>query len=203
MCCLHTYCLCSTIHFRELPTVLPTCSVLITEFADRSALQLNPFANGINGAVLGAIAGVSSQLYADILYGQFGTGPKSKQVEVRTRPISRWLLLYVETAATAASLFGIYELSQKPIGRYIQATLSGGVESCVGSNDFEACIETFLLDNAPGPSPEAQLRALAVNLNMVAVRLQDIAGDTTYDDIVVLVRAWSVSFMSWLNHVLT
>jgi len=176
--------------------------VLITEFADRGALQLSPFASGINGAVLGAIAGVSSQLYADILYGQFGTGPKTKQLEVRTRPISRWLLLYVETAATAASLFGIYELSQKPISRYIQATLAGGVESCVGSNDFEACIETFLLDNAPGPSPEAQLRALVVNLNMVAVRLQDIAADTTYDDVAALVRAWSVSFMSWSNHVL-
>jgi hypothetical protein len=156
----------------------------------------------MDGALLGAIAGVSSQLYADIIYGQFGNGPREKQREVRTRPFSKWLSLYVETTVSAASLFGIYELSQKPISRYIQGTLAGGVDGCVGSSDFEACLETFLLDNAPGPSPEAQFRALIVNLNMVVERMQDIAVDTTYDDVETLVRAWSVSFLSWLDHAL-
>lgn len=173
------------------------CSVLKSEYGE--ILEMNMIDSGGMGALLGLLAAVSSRLYADVLYGQFGYGPRAKQREVRSRSVSEWLSLYFSTAASAATLFGVYELSQRPISRYIQGTLAGGVEGCIGSNDFEYCLQTYINTNAPGPSPDAQFRALIVNLSMLAVRLQDIAGDTTYDDIAALVRAWSVSLMSYLN----
>lgn len=155
----------------------------------------------MTGAVLGLLAAVSSRLYADVFHA-FGYGPVYKQEEVRSRNNVQWLAVYFSTAASAATLFGFYELSAGPISRYIQGTLAGGVEGCVGSSSFEACLQTYIDTNAPGPSPEAQFRALATNFYMVGLRLQDIAVDTTFDDIVALGRAWSVSFVSYLNHAL-
>jgi len=70
----------------------------------------------------------------------------------------------------------------------------------VGSSAFDACMQTYIDTNAPGPSPEAQLRALLTNLYMVGQRLQDIAVDTTFNDVAALVRAWSVAFVSYLSH---
>lgn len=152
----------------------------------------------LTGAVLGLLAAVSSRLYADVLYRSYG--PVNKQEEVRSRPSIEWFSLYFTTAASAATLFGFYEASKGPIFRWIQGTLAGGVEGCVGSSSFDACLQTYIDINAPGASPEAQFRALATNLNMVGQRLQDIAVDTTYDDVAALVRAWSVAWVSYLNH---
>jgi hypothetical protein len=154
----------------------------------------------MTGALLGLFAAVSSRLYADVLYAQFRYGPLDKQEEVRSRGNVQWLSLYFSTAASAATLFGFYEFSQRPISRWIQGTLAGGVEGCVGSSSFDACLQTYIDTNSPGPSPEAQFRALATNLYMVGQRLQDIAGDTTIDDVSALVRAWSVSFVSYISH---
>jgi hypothetical protein len=154
----------------------------------------------MTGAVLGLLAAVSSRLYADVLYGMFKYGPDYKQQEVRTRSTEEWLSLYFTTAASAATLFGFYELSQRPIFRWIQGTLAGGVEGCIGSTSFDACLQTFIDTNAPGPSPDAQFRALVTNLYMVGQRLQLIVVDTTYDDAAALVRAWVVSLVSYLHN---
>eukprot|EP00536_Pseudo-nitzschia_multiseries_P005222 jgi/Psemu1/303183/fgenesh1_kg.95_\ len=159
---------------------------------------INNFQASITYSLLGSLAAVSSRWYADILYGRFCYGPVEKQQEVRSRSDAEWFSLYSSTAASAAALFGCYEFFQLPIGRYIQGTLAGGVEGCVGSSSFNACMQTFIDTNSPGPTPEAQLRALITNLYAVYVRLQDIAGDTSWDDVAVLVRAWSVSFASYL-----
>lgn len=183
-------------------------SVLKTEYGETALSQLwmvgnnlsaiNPLQSAITFALLGSLAAVSSQWYADVLYGRFRYGPIEKQREVRRRNSAEWFSIYSSTAASAATLFGCYEFFQLPIGRYIQGTLSGGVEGCFGSSSFDACMQTFINTNAPGPSTEAQFRALATNLFAVYIRLQDIAGDTTWDDIAALIRAWSVSFASYM-----
>ena len=158
---------------------------------------INPLQSAITFALLGSLAAVSARWYADVLYGRFCYGPIEKQREVRSRNAAEWFSIYSSTAASAAALFGCYEFFQLPIGRYIQGTLSGGVEGCVGSSKFDACMQTFIDTNSPGPTAEAQLRALVTNLYAVYIRLQDIAGDTTTDDMSALIRAWTVSLASF------
>ncbi|KAL3903303.1 MAG: hypothetical protein SGILL_010496 [Bacillariaceae sp.] len=172
--------------------------VLKREFAGTLVWNNQMLDPSMTGAVLGLLAAVSSRLYADVLYQSYG--PVSKQEEVRSRPNIEWLSRYFATAASAATLFGFYEASQGPIFRWIQGTLAGGVEGCVGSSSFDACLQTYIDTNSPGASPEAQARALATNLFMVGQRLQDIAVDTTFDDVAALVRAWAVTLVSYLNH---
>jgi hypothetical protein len=154
----------------------------------------------VSGAFFGLLAAVSSQLYADILYGYFRKGPEYKQIEVRSRKIIDWATVYVSTSISAAALFGIYELSKRPVSRYIQGMLAGGVEGCVGSKSFDCCLKTYIDANAPGASPEAQLRALYTNLVMVGERLQVIAVDTSADDMRALVAAWAVAGDSFFSH---
>jgi len=159
---------------------------------------INPFQSSLTFALLGALAAVSSRWYADALYGRFGYGPIEKQREVRTRDSKEWFSMYSSTAASAAVLFGCYEFFQLPVGRYIVGTLSGGIEGCVGSSNFDVCMQTYIDTNSPGPTAQAQLRALITNLYAVYIRLQDIAADTTTDDISALIRAWSVSIASYI-----
>ena len=158
-----------------------------------------PVEAGLSGALFGIVAAVSSQFYADILYGQFQYGPEAKQQEVFSRSVSDWIQVYASRAASSAALFGIYEQSQSFIGRWIQGTLAGGVDGCIGSNNFDICLQTYIDTNAPGPSSEAQVRALVTNLAMVGERLQDIAGDTTFEDLKSLVGAWAVAFSSYIH----
>merc|ERR1712071_123783 len=182
--------------------------VLKTEYGETALSQLwmvgnqlsaiNPFQSAITFALLGSLAAVSARWYGDVLYGRFCYGPIEKQREVRSRNPTEWFSIYSSTAASAAALFGCYEFFQLPIGRYIQGTLSGGVEGCVGSSKFDACMQTFIDTNSPGPTAEAQLRALVTNLYAVYIRLQDIAGDTTTDDMSALIRAWTVSLASFI-----
>ena len=153
----------------------------------------------MSGALFGAFAATSSKFYADILYGYYNYGPSNRQDEVRSRSVSDWISIYLATGIGSASLFGIYEFSQRPVSRYLQGMLAGGVEGCVGSEDFDLCMQTFIDVNAPGPSTEAQLRALATNLYMVYERIQYIAVDTSPDDIRALVGAWAVTAYSYLQ----
>lgn len=158
-----------------------------------------PLEAGVSGALFGILAAVSSQFYADILYGKFQYGPIEKQEAVFSRSVLDWVKVYASRAASSAALFGIYEESQSPIGRWIQGTLAGGVDGCIGSKEFDICLQTYIDTNAPGPSSEAQVRALVTNLVMVGQRLQDIAGDTTMDDIRSLLGAWAVSASSYIQ----
>lgn len=182
--------------------------VLKTEYGETALSELwrvennleaiNPLQAAITFGLLGSLAAVSSRWYADVLYGRFCYGPIEKQREVRFRKNAEWFSMYLSTAASASVLFGCYEFFQLPVGRYIQGTLSGGVEGCVGSSRFDACLQTFIDTNSPGPTAAAQLRALITNLYGVYVRLQDIAGDTSSQDMSALIRAWSVSIASFI-----
>lgn len=177
-------------------------NVLKTDLGGKVTLDGMLLDPGQTGAVLGIFAAVSSQFYADVLYGRlFEYGPKSKQDEVALRSTSDWVKVYTSKAASSAALFGIYEQSQIPISRWIQGTLAGGVDGCIGSKSFDMCLQTYIDSNAPGPSPEAQVRALAANLVMVGQRLEDIAGDTNWDDMKSLLGAWAVSANSYFQHI--
>lgn len=176
-------------------------NVLMTEFVTKLSWEGTMLEPGITGALFGALSALSARLYADGLYGIFRCGPTTKQEEVRTRQVVDWVTYYATTALSAATLFGVYEYSQRPISRWIQGILAGGFDGCLGSDSFEACFDTYIAANAPGPSPEAQARALISNLFMVGQRLQDIAVDTSWDDVERLIRAWAVSGFSYLHAV--
>lgn len=176
-------------------------NVLKTDYAESGFLSLTSADPGLSGAVLGFIAAVASLVYADVLYGIFQYGPRPKQLEVQNRRPIDWLTYYSTNSFSTAALFGIYEFSQRPISRYIQGVLAGGFDGCLGSASFEACFDTYIDANAPGPSSEAQVRALVTNLVMVQQRIADIAVDTTADDIETLVRAWCVSAYSYIQSI--
>jgi len=149
--------------------------------------------SSLTGAFFGLLAAISSQVYADVLYAVFRYGPEERQKQVFARSNIDWLSVYASRAVSTAALFGVYEFSQGPISRYIQGTLAGGVDGCVGSKSFDLCLQTYIDTNAPGPSTEAQFRALVVNLSIVYQRLQDIAVDTSLDDFKALFHTWLVT----------
>lgn len=123
--------------------------------------------------LFGAIANVSSQVYADLLYARFGFGGEEKQRAVLSRTAEEWLSLYVSTTVTGATLFGVYEAAQIPAKVLTSALFSGGVEGCYGSSDYNLCVESFLFNglSPPGPSLEAQLRAIVTTLASLSNRL--------------------------------
>jgi hypothetical protein len=129
--------------------------------------------SGLTGAfpyaesfLFGAIANLSSQVYADILYARFGFGGEAKQSAVLSRTADEWLSIYVSSTVTGATLFGVYEAAQIPAKVLTSALFSGGVEGCYGSSDYNLCVESFLFNglSPPGPSLEAQLRAIVTTL---------------------------------------
>ena len=113
----------------------------------------------VESAILGSVAGVSSQFYSDILYAFFNFGGEAKQNMVRSRSVLDWLNLYSAKTIYFAVLFGVYQAVQAPAQEFIAVILSGGAEACYGSDDVRACIETYVSLNPPGASPEAQLRS--------------------------------------------
>lgn len=50
-----------------------------------------------------------------------------------------------------------------PTSQFISQFVSGGVGGCVGSNDFDLCVETYLIDNPPSATLQADGRALVVS----------------------------------------
>jgi len=175
--------------------------VLTSDFGDL-VYGGNPYSPGVMGITFGYLAGFTARLYADLMYGVLRYGPEVRQAEVRTRQLPDWFGFYASCSLSSATLFGVYEQSKGPVSRWIQGILAGGFDACLGSDSFETCFDTYIHANAPGPSPEAEFRALITNLVMVNQRLQDIAGDTTSDDIERLVRAWAVSAYSYMNHLI-
>jgi hypothetical protein len=112
--------------------------------------------------IWGAVANLSSQFYTDFLYALFGFGGEDKQRAVTSRSPAEWSSLYLSSAVAGATLFGVYEASQIPAKVLTSALFSGGVEGCVGSTDYNLCVESFLFNglSPPGPSLEAQARAI-------------------------------------------
>jgi len=134
-------------------------SVLTSDFGGHLLWQGQELLPGVESAILGSVAGVSSQFYSDILYAVFQFGGTAKQEMVKSRSILDWINIYTAKTIYFAVLFGVYEAVQEPAKDVVAVLLSGGAEACYGSDDMRACIETYVLLNPPGASPEAQFRS--------------------------------------------
>ena len=53
------------------------------------------------------------------------------------------------TVASSAVLFGGYETLRKPLTTSALAYFSGGAEACIGSSQYDACVDVYLLDAVP------------------------------------------------------
>jgi hypothetical protein len=139
--------------------------ILKNDFSGRLMVDGLPLFPGIEGALFGAVSSLSAQLYADILYVYFGFGPQEIQAKVKARTADEWSAIYLSRIIVGATLFGVYEAVQIPLTSFISALLSGGVNGCIESQDYNMCIETYLAGNPPEEaSPEAQLRALLITI---------------------------------------
>jgi hypothetical protein len=115
---------------------------------------------GLESATYGIIAGISAQVYADILYAYFGFGGDAKRDSVRNRSLLDWWKEYAPRFVYFGVLFYVYQVVQAPAENIVDSIFSGGLEACLGSNDFGACVDTYVENNPPpGPTPDAQLRA--------------------------------------------
>lgn len=141
---------------------------LSAEFSGKMMLDGMPLSllPGAEGVFFGMIVGTASQVYTDVLYGYFGLGGDKIMQKVRGRSAKDWLKVLLSRTITTGTLFGVYEVAQIPAKTVISSLLSGGYESCVGSEDYNMCAETFLAGNPPqiGASPEAEFRALATSI---------------------------------------
>ena len=133
--------------------------VLTSDFGGHLLWQGQELPVGLESAILGSVAGVSSQFYSDILYGVFSFGSPARQDEVKARSALDWINLYTSKTIYFAVLFGVYQTVQGPAVELVAALLSGGAEACYGSENVRACVETYVANNPPGASPEAQIRS--------------------------------------------
>ncbi len=158
-----------------------------------------PINTGLESAAFGLLAALSSQIYADIIYSYSDSmGTIAKRDEVRSRSIGEFFRLYSIKCVSAATLFGVYETARLPITQIVINFLSGGYESCLGSNDFDLCLETYFFSNPAEASPEAQFRSFVVALLNVFDRL---AGDISNEnvDTAGLIRSLSVQLYSMIG----
>lgn len=164
----------------------------------------------LESAGYGFLAAFSSQIYADKLYRFTDYGPKKVKLAARNRTINEWISLYVTKCFSSATLFGVYEFATEPIQKFFQSVLTGGVDSCMGSNEFDMCIETFMADNPPTDiaSTEAQLRALLIAMLGLGDRIGLGFLEGFSDDFFVIdnlqgnVRSIAVSLYSVISHFL-
>ena len=101
-------------------------------------------------AIFGLLAALSSQLYTDVLYLYSDFGNPEKRDRTLNRSIEGWASVYATKCLSAATLFGVYEAVRAPTSKFLSRLVSGGVGGCVGSKDFDLCMETYLIDNPPG-----------------------------------------------------
>ncbi len=113
-------------------------------------------------AIFGLLAAFSSQLYTDVLYLYSDFGNPLKREKTINRSLEGWASIYATKCLSTATLFGVYEGVRAPISRLLSQVLSGGVGGCVGSDDFDLCMETYLIDNPPSASLQADIRASVV-----------------------------------------
>jgi hypothetical protein len=115
---------------------------------------------GLESMVYGIVAGISSQVYADLLYAYFGFGGVAKRDSIRNRSLAEWWKEYAPRFVYYGVLFYVYQVVQAPAQSIADSIFSGGLEACLGSNDFAACVDTYVANNPPpSPTPDAQLRA--------------------------------------------
>jgi len=132
--------------------------VLKTEFAGMTSL-----APGLEPVLFGFLAAVSAKFYADVI-GLFEEKEENSDAArsplALTPPSMSDISAYLKTGFGSAALFGSFEALRNPFSSFARNLLSGGIDSCLGSARFDMCMETYAVVNPPGPTSEAQLRAL-------------------------------------------
>ena len=146
--------------------------VLKTDLSGRLVWNGQVLASNVDSALFGFFAALSSQLYADIIYRYTDYGTEEKRTESRERSLGGWLKLYATTSLNSAVLFGVYATVKNPVGSAIAGFLSGGVDSCIGSQDYKTCMDAYMLSNPPQADTAAQLRSLATAFVSLLDRLQ-------------------------------
>ena len=138
--------------------------VLKADLSGRLVWNGQVLASNIDSALFGFVAALSSQLYADIAYTYTNYGPEEKRKESRERTLAEWIKLYATTSINSAVLFGVYETVKIPVANVIASFLSGGIENCVGSNDYKTCVDSYIRSNPPEADAAAQFRSLITSL---------------------------------------
>ena len=86
-----------------------------------------------------------------------------KRERTINRSLEGWASIYATKCVSAATLFGVYEAVRDPTSRLVSQLVSGGVGGCAGSKDFALCTETYLINNPPTATLQAELRAFVVS----------------------------------------
>jgi len=123
-----------------------------------------PVASPVESAAFGALASLSSKIYADILYGWFGLGGEANRKKIQSRTLQELFVLYFSESVSAATLFGVYAAALGPLKRATATLFSEGVGNCVGSDNYNLCVDTFVTDNPLEASPSGELRAMVTSL---------------------------------------
>ena len=160
--------------------------VLKTTYSGSVEIWGMPVTNGgLESALFGVLAAVSSQLYLDALYQTTNWGPADESTRARNRTMLQLLTTYSTRCLQTAALFGVYESVQQPVKNTVSQVLSGGWEGCWGSSDYQTCVDTYLWTNDPwlqvgdetGISFQLELQGLGMALGNFLERLQTEGGD--------------------------
>ena len=76
----------------------------------------------------------------------------------------------------------------------INNLLSGGYDSCLGSDEFDFCLQTYSISNPAVATPEAQFRSFVVAFANLSDRFADISNDNV--DTAGLIRSLAVQLYS-------
>mmetsp|Transcript_2217 Transcript_2217/g.3369 ORF Transcript_2217/g.3369 Transcript_2217/m.3369 type:complete len:537 (-) Transcript_2217:136-1746(-) len=159
--------------------------VLIKEFHGFITWNNVPIFSGLESAIYGLMAALSSQLWADAIYRFSDYGLEENREAARSRTVKDTISLYQLKCFTAATLFGVYETARLPISNFITSFLSGGVDGCLGSSDFALCLETFVMANPASATVEGQARAFFVTAANIIQKLDGFSfssGDNFQED---------------------
>lgn len=134
--------------------------VLRSDFGGHLMWQGQVLFPGVESAVIGLVTGLTTQVYSDVLYANFGLGGDDKRNQIRSRTVRETTAAYLSKMIYCAVLFGVYDTVKIPAKFAVAALSSGGIDACVGSNNYSSCVATFVTNNPLGASPEAELRSL-------------------------------------------
>ena len=124
---------------------------------------------GLESGIFGFVASLSSLMYIDFCHKYLRLGSEEEIKKVDERSLSDTINRYSENAISSFFLFGIYAALRLPISKTFLELFSGGVDSCLGSNDYNLCVSTFLVDNEP--PAEMAIQDQVDNLGVVFLEL--------------------------------
>jgi hypothetical protein len=172
--------------------------VLIKDFNGIITWNNVPIFSGLESAIYGFMAALSSQLWSDAIYRFTDYGLEENREAAKSRSFQDTYSLYMIKCFTAATLFGVYETARLPISNFLTSILSGGVDGCLGSSDFSLCLETFVVANPAAATVEGQARAFFVATANMIQRLDGFSF-SSIDNIPGEIRGLAVQLYSIIN----